>query len=83
MLTAAPAAASYTPAGGLEMLYLFARGSDNTLYERHTTDGATFTPWIGLAGKVVGPPAAAGADDRLYAFVRWDDDSLRERHTKP
>ena len=83
VLTAAPAAASYTPIGGAETLYLFARGTDGALYERHTTDGATYTDWASLGGQLVGPPAAAGAGSRLYVVVRWIDKALWERHTLP
>lgn len=80
-LTAAPAAAVYTPSGGTARMYTFARGTDGALYERSTADGVNYTGWASLGGEPVGAPAAAGVGNRLYTFARRADNALWERHT--
>lgn len=73
------------PPGGVETLYTFASGADNALYERHSTDGVTWTSWLSLGGQVVGPPASAGVPEqhRLYVVTRWRDNAIWVLGTTP
>jgi len=81
-LTAAPAAASYTPTGGVPTLAVFARGTEGALYIRRSMDGINFTDWSSLYGNLKGAPAATSFHgSRLYVFARGSDDAMYERHT--
>lgn len=81
ILTDAPAAAGFNG-----RVYVFAKGSDNALYEKHSADGATFTDWRSEGGVLTAAPAAAsftasGSGEALYLFARGTDGALYERHT--
>ncbi|HEX5502693.1 MAG TPA: hypothetical protein VFW96_08725, partial [Thermomicrobiales bacterium] len=65
---------------------VFARGTDNALYDNHAADGVTFSGWHSDGGVLTAAPAAAayaptGGAPTLYLFARGTDGALWERHT--
>lgn len=71
VLTDAPAAAAFNG-----RVYAFARGSDDGLYVRSSSDGQVYSAWTPLGGQLTAAPAATAARGRLFVFARGSDDAL-------
>jgi hypothetical protein len=69
-----PAAASR----GAGDMYLFARGPDGDVLERHLS-GGSWTAWSSLGGQATSGPAAASQGDTIRLFVRGPDGAIYER----
>lgn len=78
-LTSAPAASVATELGS-EQRYIFARGRDGALYERHDVIPFGVSDWENLGGELNGAPAAATLDGVVYAFAWGGGNQLYERH---
>lgn len=76
ILTAAPAAAGFRG-----RIYVFAKGTDDALYEKNSGDGTNFTEWISYGGILTAAPAAGGTNSALYVYANGSDSALYERHT--
>jgi hypothetical protein len=55
---------------------VFARGSDNGLWQRGTDDGVHWSPWQTLAQFAGSDPAALASSDGVWLFVRGGDGHL-------
>ena len=72
VLTSRPAASSW----GTSSIDVFARGSDNALYQT-TWNGATWSSWTSLGGGLTsGPAAVSWGPNRIDVFVRGTDNQL-------
>jgi len=67
----APAAAYY--AG---RLYIAVRGTNGVIYYVTTSDGASFSTWIPVAGSTPSAPYLTSDGTRLYLVVRGDDNRI-------
>jgi len=64
-------------------LYLFAKGTDNSLWWKHWTESTkTWTSWMSLGGYLTSDPAVVSTRDspsdlgKMYAYVRGGDGAL-------
>lgn len=65
-----------------DTVYLFARGSDNALYFRTSTDrGASWDAWQYLGGILASAPAATAYNGRIYVFVAGSGGELYYRRS--
>jgi len=74
-LNSSPAASSW----GTSRVDVFARGTDNTLYQR-TWNGTAWSAWASLGGGLTSSPAAVSwSTNRIDVFVRGTDMALYHR----
>jgi hypothetical protein len=81
LVGAAPARADVyddNPAGasrGAGDMYVFARGADGAIYERHLAGGA-WTPWASIGGQTSSGPAAVAYAGQIHVFVLGTDNAI-------
>ncbi|MDA0139984.1 hypothetical protein [Solirubrobacter deserti] len=69
-----PATASRGPGDA----WIFARGADGTILERHLSNGA-WTDWSSIGGQPSSGPAAVAAGGNIHVFVRGAEGALWEK----
>ncbi|NMO15639.1 hypothetical protein HPC49_20735 [Pyxidicoccus fallax] len=74
--TSGPAVA----ARGANRLDVFARGTDNQLWQAYWTGGTTWNLWFPLGGNLTSDPAAVSRDStRIDVFARGADNSIMQK----